>query len=121
MTNTTLGLMLLAERRARGLQQRDAAALLHVSQQTFSKWERDDAAPDLRAHGDAVAAFLGVSRARVELVIALGADVPADATANEVLAELRRDLAAVKAVVEELNGKVDGLTRQRAPRRSKAS
>lgn len=47
MEKKTIGGFITALRKANGMTQRELAELLHVSDKTVSRWERDDGAPDL--------------------------------------------------------------------------
>lgn len=60
MDKRSVGPFIAALRRAKGMTQKDLAALLHVSDKTVSRWETGEGAPEL-ALIPAIAEIFGVS------------------------------------------------------------
>ena len=60
MDKRSIGSFIAALRRAKGMTQKDLAALLHVSDKTVSRWETGEGAPEL-ALIPAIAEIFGVS------------------------------------------------------------
>jgi transcriptional regulator with XRE-family HTH domain len=119
---TALGLLLLTKRRELGLRQSEAAARFGIGQQTLSKWELGTLVPDVDVYGAALAKYLSISRARVQLLVTLGVDVDED-QASDLIDGIRAQLTAIDCVLRELTKKVDALntspTRQEGtPRRA---
>ena len=86
MDKRSVGSFIAALRRAKGMTQKDLAALLHVSDKTVSRWETGEGAPEL-ALIPAIAEIFGVS---CDELLRGERKIEADAAESTPLGEKRR-------------------------------